>query len=174
MPKNYEEKILQDEIKVMDALEKHANENIEKIAKECGFSRQKVWRIIKDLEQRKIIWGYSAITDETAKNLKQFTILVKRSNEALSDEVRKYIFSPADYVFPMPTIKMENIYSTHGPVDWIATFFAPDLFTAKQFVEKTFERFSKYFSEVTLVETLVSVRKNGHKNPRIKEFIDYI
>jgi DNA-binding Lrp family transcriptional regulator len=48
---------------VIDALQQHSKDNIDAIAKHCRFSRQKVWRIVKNLEKNKVIWGYSPITE---------------------------------------------------------------------------------------------------------------
>jgi len=174
MAKSSKETILHDEIKVLDALEQHSKDSIDKIAKDCGFSRQKVWRIIKELEKRKVIWGYTAITDETAKNLKHFIVLAKRNTVPFGDEVRKEIILRKLDDYPMDIITIENIYLTHGTFDWILTFYAPDLVSAKRFVEETFARFSKYLQEYTLIETLVPVRKHGLKNPRIKELVKYV
>jgi DNA-binding Lrp family transcriptional regulator len=174
MAKNSKETILHDEIKVMDALEQHSKESIDEIAKSCGFSRQKVWRIIKDLETRKIIWGYTAITDETAKNLKHFIVLAKRNTVPFGDEFRKEIILRKLDDYPMDIVRIENIYLTHGITDWILTFYAPDIISAKKFVDETFARFSKYLQEYNIVETLVPVRKQGLKNPRIKDLVEYV
>ena len=174
MAKNSKETILHDEIKVMDALEQHSKESIDEIAKNCGFSRQKVWRIIKDLEKRKIIWGYTAITDETAKNLKHFIVLAKRNTVPFGDEIRKEIILRKLDDYPMDIVKIENIYLTHGITDWILTFYAPDIIAAKKFVDETFARFSKYLQEYNIVETLVPVRKQGLKNPWIKDLVEYV
>ena len=46
MPKSSQKQIDADEKKVIRELQKNAKESIDKIAKNCGFSRQKVWRII--------------------------------------------------------------------------------------------------------------------------------
>ena len=174
MAKSSKETILHDEIKVMDALEQQAKENIDEIAKSCGFSRQKVWRIIKDLEKRKIIWGYTAITDETAKNLKHFNLLVKRTNMPFEDDVRKEVmFDNVDNI-PAGLVKVENIYISHGMFDWIITFYAPNLVSAKKFVESLFNRRSKYIKEFFLLETLYPVRKQGLKNPQIKKIVEHI
>jgi len=105
MAKSSKETILHDEIMVMMLLEQHAKENIDEIAKSCGFSRQKVWRIIKDLEKRKIIWGYTAVTDETAKKLKHFIVLAKRNTVAFGDEVRKEIILRKLDEYPMDIMK---------------------------------------------------------------------
>ena len=174
MAKSSKETILHDEIKVMDALEQHSKESIDEIAKSCGFSRQKVWRIIKDLEKRKIIWGYTAITDETAKNLKHFIVLAKRNTVPFGDEFRKEIILRKLDDYPMDIVRIENIYLTHGITDWILTFYAPDIISAKKFVDETFARFSKYLQEYNIVETLVPVRKQGLKNPRIKDLVEYV
>jgi DNA-binding Lrp family transcriptional regulator len=174
MAKNSKETILHDEIKVMDALEQHSKESIDQIAKSCGFSRQKVWRIIKDLEKRKIIWGYTAITDETAKNLKHFIVLAKRNTVPFGDEFRKEIILRKLDDYPMDIVRIENIYLTHGITDWILTFYAPDIISAKKFVDETFARFSKYLQEYNIVETLVPVRKQGLKNPRMKDLVEYL
>ena len=174
MAKSSREMILHDEKKILDALEQQAKENIDEIAMSCGFSRQKVWRIIKDLEKRKIIWGYTAITDETVKNLKHFLVLVKRNTVPFDEIVRKEIISRKLDDYPMDIVKIENIYLTHGTSDWILTFYAPNLVSAKKFVDQTFKRFSKYFQGFDVLEILVSVRKQGIKNPRIRELIEYV
>jgi DNA-binding Lrp family transcriptional regulator len=61
MPKSSETRLRQDEEKILEILRTDAKASIDDIAKKCGFSRQKVWRIIKKLEEDKIIWGYTAI-----------------------------------------------------------------------------------------------------------------
>jgi DNA-binding Lrp family transcriptional regulator len=163
-----------DEMNVLNVLRAHAKENIKELGKRCGFSSQKVARIIKNLEKEKKIWGYTAVTDETAKNLKHFTVLAKRSNVPFGDEVRKEIILRKLDDYPMHIVRIENIYLTHGTSDWILTFYAPDLVSAKKFVGETFRRFSKYLQEYTIIETLVPVRKHGLKNPRIKDLVEYV
>ncbi len=56
MAKSSKKQIYEDELKVIVELQKNSNENIGAIAKKCGFSRQKAWRIIKELEENKTIW----------------------------------------------------------------------------------------------------------------------
>jgi AraC-like DNA-binding protein len=47
MSKSSNGQIEQDEKKVLTELKINSKENIDTIAKHCGFSRQKAWRIIK-------------------------------------------------------------------------------------------------------------------------------
>lgn len=174
MTRTSKENILKDEILVLDVLEQHAKENIGEIAKKCDFSHQKIWRIIKNLETKKIIWGYAAITDEEAKNLKHFTLLVKRSNIPLDQDIRKEVkFDKIDNRISK-LVKIENIYTTNGTSDFIFTFYAPDIVNAKKFVNQLFSRHSNYIKEYTLLETMVHLRKQGIKNPHIDELVDFI
>jgi len=172
MAKSSRERMEQDEINVMNMLEQNANNNIDTIAENCGFSRQKVCRIIKDLEQRNIIWGYTAVTDETAKNLKHFLVLVKKNNISLNEDVKQEIISRKIDDYPMDMVQVENIYFTHGIADWIVTFYAPNLIAAKRFVDETFGRLSQYLQEYTIIETMLPIRKQGLKNPRIKALVN--
>jgi len=168
------EKIINDEIKVLEILEQHAKESIGEIAKKCGFSHQKVWRVIKDLETKKIIWGYTAVTDETVKKLKHFTLLVKRSNLQFEDDIRKEVSDDKLDNLISGFVKIENIYTTNGTTDFVFTFYAPDLVTAKKFVNQLFKRHANFILEFSLLETMVQLRKYGLKNPKIKELVEYI
>ena len=174
MVKSSKETMMKDEMKVLDVLEQHAKESIDEIAKQCGFSRQKVWKIIKHLEEKKIIWGYTAVTDEDARNLKHFIVLVKRNTVPFDQDVRKEVIFRKIDDYPAGLVKIENIYFTNGISDWVFTFYAPDIVSAKKYVDLTFERFNKYLEEYFILETLVPIRKQGLKNPRLKELAEYI
>jgi len=174
LTKTSKETMRDDEIKVLNIMEHHAKENVNEIGKRCGISPQRVARIIKNLEKEKIIWGYSAISDGTLRDFKHFVVLAKRNTVPLGEEIRKEIILRKLDDYPMDIIRIENIYLTHGITDWIFTFYAPDIISAKRFVDETFARFSKYLQEFNIVETLVPVRKQGLKNPRIKELVEYV
>jgi len=173
--KDSNETLSQDEIQVLTILEQHAKESVDKIAKKCGFSRQKVWRIIKHLEAEKIIWGYGATTHTEEKGL-YFTLLLTRSNTPLDDSMQKEVKTEKlDKHLPSRVI-IENISMVHGG-EWnaIVTFYAPDLITAKQVVTSLFERTDKYFvKKHLLLQILFPIRKNGFKNPHIEHLVDYI
>ena len=87
MSKNSREQIDADEKKVIRELQKNSKESIDKIAKRCGFSRQKVWRIIKRLEKNKTIWGYYAVVDNEKLDMKRYIMLIKRSNKPIMDAI---------------------------------------------------------------------------------------
>jgi len=173
MAKSTAEALIQDERTVLHILERHAKESVDQIAKHCGFSRQKVWRIIKRLEKDKVIWGYTTLTDEKIRNLKHFVLIVKRTILPLDDAKRREVYAEQlDMYFP--NVNVENIYFTHGSYDMVITFYAPDLITAKKFLSVVSEKNRRYIQDFDLLETLFPVRKQGLKNPQIEQLAELI
>jgi Lrp/AsnC family leucine-responsive transcriptional regulator len=174
MGKSSKEQRAKDEGKVLAELQKNSNESIDTIAKHCGFSRQKVWRIIKHLEDNKIIWGYTAVVDEERTSLKHFVLLVKRNMVPLDASYKKeVILEKLDDYLP-GLVRIEDIFFTHGSFDVVVTFYGPDIISAKKFVQEIYKRIGKYLGEYLLLETVFPIRKKGIKNPQIKQLVNYL
>jgi len=174
MAKNSKEKIQQDETRVLNVLEHHAKESVDEVAKKCGFSRQKVSRTIKHLEENKIIWGYAAVVDGELRELKHFVLLVKRSVVPFDDTLRKEIvFEKLDDNI-QESVKIESIYLTHGNYNLVFTFYAPNLVAAKNFIDTGLLKYAKYIREYLLLETLFPIRQQGLKNPQMKSLAEYL
>jgi Lrp/AsnC family leucine-responsive transcriptional regulator len=174
MGKSSKEQQAKDERKVLAELQKNSNESIDTIAKHCGFSRQKVWRIIKHLEDNKIIWGYTAVVDEERTSLKHFVLLVKRNMVPLDASYKKeVILEKLDDYLP-GFVRIEDIFFTHGSFDVVVTFYGPDIISAKKFVQEIYKRIGKYLGEYLLLETVFPIRKKGIKNPQIKQLVNYL
>jgi len=166
--------ITDDEKKILDALEQNAKESIDDMAKKFGFSRQKIWRIIKHFEETKIIWGYVGVQNEEIKGLRHFVLLVRRSTMPINSTAKKdIIFTKLDSIAPT-SIKIENIYLTHGAYDGVITFYAPDLITAKRLVQSLIQHLGELFEDFLLLETLIPSRKNGLKNPQMENLIEFL
>jgi DNA-binding Lrp family transcriptional regulator len=175
MPKSSTEQLVKDEQKILDVLKTNANESIDLIAKKCGFSRQKVWRIIKKLEKNKIIWGYTAVCEDESYNMKHFTMLMKRTTVPLEKKVLNEILTQRlDDILPGSVIKMENIEYVHGCYDGVFTFLAEDIVTAKRFSERLNAKFSPYIASLEILESILVIRKQSIRNPRIKDQIKFL
>jgi len=61
MAKRSKEQVEMDEKKVIIKLQSKAKESIDDLAEECGFSGPKLRRIINNLEEKGVIWGYHAV-----------------------------------------------------------------------------------------------------------------
>jgi len=84
MPKVSARQIDADEEKVLIELQKNSNESIDVLAKRCGFSRQKVWKMMKKFEKDKTIWGYHAVIETERFHQKNYILLIKKSNAPAS------------------------------------------------------------------------------------------
>jgi DNA-binding Lrp family transcriptional regulator len=166
MAKNSYRQIIEDEKKIIDQLLKNANKSINEIAKSCGFSRQKVWRIIKNLERNNVIWGYTAVIDEAKQDKEGFMVLIKRSNQPISKKVLDTIISRelVKKSLEMGVRMVSSIY-TNGVYDWVIIFTADNVRDAKRFVESLNILFEGFISEIKLLESMFSVQKGGIDNP---------
>ena len=173
MPKTSREQITDDEKKILWELQKNSKENIDKIAKNCGFSRQKVWRAIKRLEGNKTIWGYHAVVDDNKIGLQQYFVLIKRTNKPFSKE---HIDSIIKRVIQTEIAKMgiivENVSYVHGDFDGVHIIRASNVVQVKKYCE-TLSTLSKgYISDMIILEELFPIEKNGIVNPNIEELKD--
>ena len=170
MPKSSREQIDNDEQRILRELQNNSKESIDKIAKKCGFSRQKVWRIIKRLENNKTIWGYRAVVDDEQINMKTYLLLIKGrrlpiGNPAENDVVERTMDKLGEKI----GVIVEDSIWLHGDYDWIMSFLAEDLKTAKRFYEALTQQYRENISELKLLETIVTVKKGGFNNPRVAE-----
>jgi DNA-binding Lrp family transcriptional regulator len=175
MPKSSQTRLIEDEKKILDILQVNAKASIDDIAKKCGFSRQKVWRIIKKLEEEKTIWGYTAVCEQERYNLKHFIMMMKRSTTPIDQKIMHEMLSTRlDDLVPGLDIVMENIEYVHGSCDGIFSFYAPDLIAAKRFSDRFKEHFNEYVAEVELLEGIFFIRNQRLVNPNLKKLINYL
>ena len=172
MAKNSAKQIELDEKKILNELAKNANKSINDIAKTCGFSRQKVWRIINNLEKNHTIWGYIAVLDEEKIDKKSYMILIKRTNKPLTQELINKIIKRE--LGKQSGVEIINSIYTHGSYDWIIFINTPDIRAAKAFVEEVNKLFEGFVAEVHLIEKMFSVVSCGVPNPEVEKLNDFI
>jgi len=174
MPRNSLKQIEKDELRILGELRKKANKSINDIAETCGFSRQKVWRVIKNLEKNHTIWGYTAVIDEEKLDKKGYILLVKRTNKPTEKKLINQIVSRelVDEVKKIGIV-LTNSFFTNGRFDWIMCFTANDVREAKGFVEIFNKLYEGYISETHLLENMFSAVNCGVTNPDIKKLNDF-
>ena len=173
MPKTSKEQITDDEKKILWELQKNSKENVEKIAKKCGFSRQKIWRVIRRLEKNKTIWGYHAVVDDNKVGLQQYFVLIKRTNKAFSKEhIDSIIKREVDSEITKLGIIVENASYVHGDFDGIHIIRASNIVQVKKYCEILNTLSKGYISDMKILEELFPIEKNGIVNPNIEELKD--
>lgn len=174
MPKRSLKQIKQDEKKILSQLSKNANKSMNDIAKTLGFSRQKVWRVINNLEKNNTIWGYTAVVDEEKIDKKNYILLIKRSNKPFPQEmIKKIIKRDLSKKGKKIGTEITNSMFTHGAYDWILCFNTNDIQKAKGFVEELNKLYEGYLSEVHLIENMFTAVNNGVTNPEISKLGDF-
>jgi DNA-binding Lrp family transcriptional regulator len=175
MAKNSREQIEQDEKKILSELVKNAKENIDTISKRCRFSRQKTWRYIKQLEAKKLIWGYTAIFNEQKIGLTHFMLMVKRIAKQLEEKTVNIIVSrKLEDIAAEIGITIESSFYVHGEYDWVITFTAQDIKQAKKFSDSVVALHLGIIEKITIMQTLMFIRKQYILNPdkkMLKEFL---
>ena len=175
MSKSSKDQMDLDEKKVLSELVKNANKNIETIAKLSNFSKQKTWRIIKRLEAKELIWGYTAIFNEEKMGLHHFMILIKRSMNRLNESTVNIIVSrKLEEIAKEIGISIESSWYAHGDYDWVLTFTGKDIIQAKKFSDSLIALHPGAIENISIVETLIFIKKHYILNPdkaRLKEFL---
>jgi DNA-binding Lrp family transcriptional regulator len=159
-----------DEIKILNELQINCKNSLDRISQRCGFSRQKTWRLLKKLESSNIIWGYTAIVDEAQKELKRYYLIINLKHLPIKDEAEKNIVNRVvDKIADDVGVIVEDSVWVHGSFDWILSFYSSNIYKAKEFNEQINKLYKDNIDKTYLLETIVTVKKNGFINPLIKE-----
>jgi DNA-binding Lrp family transcriptional regulator len=173
MAKSSKKQIDQDEKRVIEQLQRNSNESIDKIAKTCGFSRQKVWRIIKRLENNKTIWGYTAIPDKEKQGVRHYIMLIKRSNEPAGEIIGEIIDGFKKYAGKNLGIFVQTACMLQGEYDALLCFTAKDISVAKRFTEFINKKYSSYIKDIMMLEDIFSVKISGMINPKVDDLKEF-
>ena len=174
MVKSSLKQIQQDEKKILDELSRNANKSINDIAQTCGFSRQKVWRTINNLEKNYTIWGYTAVLDNEKLNRRSYMMLIKRTNKPITEELVYDITSRriSDEV-RKNGIDITCSFFTHGKYDWVMCFNAKELKVAKAFMEYYNKLYEGFVSDINLIEIIFPAVRSGLRNPEMDKLNDF-
>ena len=174
MPKSSKKQIDEDEKKVIAELQRNSKESIDKIAKKCGFSRQKVWRIIKRLENNKTIWGYHAIVDTEKLDLKNYLLLIKKTNEPIGELADVIISRALEENARDVGVTIGCSEYLHGCFDWSICFTAESIRQAKKFCEVMNKIYENHIEEMHLIERIFPVAICGTNNPNLEKLKEFL
>ena len=174
MPKRSRKQIENDETKILKELEKNANKSINEIAKKCGFSRQKVWRIIKRLEKNNTIWGYVTIIDNETLGFHSYVLLIKRTTQPVTKDLLEIITKrKLEKTAEKLDIIINCSFYTNGEYDWVIHFYAGDIKHAKKFAEGVNITYQGFIQEIQLLEEIFPIKKCGLVNPDVEGIKDF-
>jgi DNA-binding Lrp family transcriptional regulator len=165
----------EDETLVIKALHKNSKDSLQSLAKSCGFSQQKVQRIIKRLENEGIIWGYTSVTDEKRQGRLRYIVLIKRSMNKVDKEIVKKIANLSyNEEYEKQEILIEDGFYLHGEYDWMIIFTAKSLRDAKKFSSVLLEKYPNLIAKVTLMHAMFSTKNHHIKNPNPEALFEFL
>lgn len=173
MPKSSKSQIDADEKKFLRVLQQNTDDSIESIARRCGFSRQKVWRIKKRLEKNKTIWGYNAVLNNEKLGLKRYIMLIKKSVQPVEDAVTKIIDLTMHKKGEEIGVDILCSSYLHGKYDWMLIFSTDDIKNVKKFSETLVREYQQVISEIDIVEDIFPVKRCGILNPEVNKLKEF-
>jgi len=175
MTKSSKEQIQEDEMKILKELEQNSNESIDTIAQQCGVSKQKVSRIIKQLEAKNFIWGYTAVINEQKIGQKYFIYMAKRTMKKVNEDITNEIVSRKfEKMVNELGIMIESSYFIHGDYDWVITFYAEDIRAAKKLADLFSEIHPGFIEKATIMQCLMFIKKQFILNPEKMKIKDIL
>jgi len=153
---------------------KNSNETIDMIAKNCGFSKQKVLRMMKHLEKEQKIWGYAPVIDNTKQHLEKFILFIRRTTTQHNPkDINEIVANLLATTKQEIGVTMVSSYLLHGEYDWIMLFTAKSIIQAKKFSETIMQKYPDKQS-IQISQVIFTVRENYMVNPEIIKMKDLI
>jgi len=174
MSKQTQQQMMMDEQKIITVLQTRGLEDIDLLAKHCGFSKQKVRRILHKLEEEQKIWGYAPVLDTDKLNMKHYLILIKKTNKPLEQLADIIISRDIEKKTKELGIIIQTSQYLHGDYDWQLSIAAGNIKFAKKFCEILVTLYGEYIGDLVLLEALFAVKQFGLTNPRIKKIKEYL
>ena len=174
MAKTSVHQVKEDEKKILTALQKYSKDNIDQIAKSCGFSKQKVWRYIKRFEEEQLIWGTNITIDEHKLGKEKFLLLMKRSMKSPETKVIEELAARNEPITKKTNVALQNAYYLHGDYDWALIFIASNLNEAKNFCNGLLQEYPDIFTKLDLIQILYTEREQFILNPDVTDFKKYL
>lgn len=166
-------KLNEDEKKFLRIIQKNSRGSFDSIAKKCGFSRQKLWRIKNRLEEDKTVWGYHAVVDDEKLDLKRYLILIKRTNNPLSTKQLDIITGKFKQETSELGVNIESNFYLHGSYDWFLDITAENIIQVKKFIEVFNRLLTGVASDIQIQEVIFPVAINNFTNPDLDQIKDF-
>lgn len=144
------------------------------IAKKIGSYRQKVWRERKKFEQKHLVWGYTAVLDESKLGYVVYLVLLKL--KPMSTELADLMTRRISRQEPeKQNIRLLNVLYVNGEYDWLIMFSAPSHATARRYYESLRIAYEEFLLEKpTIVDVNFALVRGGKSNPEIKKLFDFV
>lgn len=161
---------------VLNELVKDPTRSLRDIAEQIKSYRQRVWRQKKKLEQDNVIWGYTAVIDET--KLGNFTYVMLIKFKPLEEEMADVIVQRVNrYKKTNVEGNIRVLLSVYlnGDYDWMIMFTAPSHELARRYYNEIYTDYEKWIVERPKVMDInYFLIKEGKINPELSNIFNFI
>lgn len=160
--KKTKEQIKEDTDKIISSLKKHGS-NLKQVAKDTGFSRQKIWRNIKRLEEDGVICGYSTVINQRKTDKRRFILLLKRKCIPFSDGIDILDSSALQREAKLSRVEIEDVMLTNGYYDMVITVLAKSIVAVNSFNESLCYLFQALIDDIIVLDGLYQLQESGQE-----------
>ena len=149
--------------------------SVNEIAEKLNTSRQMIWRKKKELENDKVIWGYTTVIDENKVDRELYLAHFKL--RPLSKKLIDLIIERMRSRKPEEEegVSITEIFYAGANFDCFIKFSAPNTKTARKYYEGLRITYGDYFLEnPELYQIAFVVTKMGKLNPELQKFYDFL
>ena len=146
--------------------------SVREIGKKMNSYRQMVWRKKKELEDNHIIWGYTAVIDESKMNHVVYMMLIK--TKPLSRGQADLIIRRISKDEPRKqNVRLVDLFYLNGEYDWIIRFSAPDHATARRYYDTIRLLYDEYqLEKPVMVDVNFCLVSGGKNNPELEKLYE--
>jgi DNA-binding Lrp family transcriptional regulator len=148
--------------------------SVRDIAKDMGSYRQKVWRKKKKLEDDHVIWGYTAVVDESVMNQVMYILLMKLKpmSTDLAELMKNRILQREP---EKQNVRLLNVLYVNGEYDLVVMFTGPDHSTARRYFDSLRMAYDEHLIEKpVIIDVNLSLMREGKINPNISKIFEYV
>lgn len=172
MAKTSRKKLKEDRNKILRSLVKDSNQNLDVLASTNNCSRQKIWRIIKELEKT-VIWGYTVVFSKEAIEMNSYILTIKFNNELSNsphrmEKIQQTISRELEK--NVKDVHLDSFFYVHGPYDFILRITAKNIRKAVKVKKFIFDGIGEIIKDITISEVLFPLVEGSIKNPQIEKF----
>ena len=160
---------------VLKCLLEDPTRSVNKLAKKFDTYRRRVWRKKKELEDDHVIWGYTAVIDESKIGQVLYIALFRIKPILSKGFVDLVIERLATGAPSKDGVRAIDVLYINGYYDVIVRFSAPDHTTARRYYETLRSVYSDYFlEESSLCDVNFSMVRMGKLNPELEKLYDFV
>jgi len=166
-----------DEERVASELLKNPTQDLAELADKLGFSKQKVWRIVHEMEQNGAIFAHAAVLNPKKLGKRSFIILFERSVKgADSNLMEQMTIHPILEEMEREGIHavVEESYYLNGVYDWVILITVDEHKDLIRFLGLWRTYYGEYFSRVIQSEVMFVATRNSKINPKIDEITEIL